>query len=195
MNRPTSQAINSPVPVFAFWVYLMSDLVLFASLFATYAVLKDNTFGGPSGAQLFNMPLILLATIILLTSSLSAALALQAARLGNQAGTLGWLGLTFFLGAAFLYLEIAEFSKFVGEGHGWQTSGFLTAFFTLVGTHGLHISLGMIWMLLSGVHVLMRGLNRHTALRLGQLVTFWHFLDVVWIFIFTIVYLMGVNQL
>lgn len=184
---------SSPLPVFAFWVYLMSDLVLFAALFAVFAVLRNSTAGGPSGGQLFNLPLVLVATIALLTSSLSVAMALQAASRGHKTKTLAWLGLTFGLGAVFLGLELSEFQQLVAEGHVWQASGFLSAFFTLVGTHGLHISLGLTWMALTAGHILRRGINRHSLLRLGQLVTFWHFLDVVWIFIFTVVYLMGVS--
>lgn len=176
---------------FGFWVYLMTDLVLFASLFATYAVLRNNTFGGPSGHTLFSMPFVLAETLILLTSSFTAGLAILAVHRHNKNLALFWFIATFALGAAFLGMEINEFSHLVQEGNSWRTSGFLTAFFTLVGTHGAHIATGLLWMLVLMVQVEQRGLTRSTIRRLTLLSLFWHFLDIVWIFIFTFVYLMG----
>lgn len=179
---------------FGFWVYLMTDLVLFATLFATYAVLRNGTFGGPVGKDIFDMPFVLVETMLLLTSSFTVGLALLAAYRRNQSQVLIWLGVTFALGAGFLGMELYEFSHLVHEGHSWTRSGFLSAFFTLVGTHGLHITVGLIWMIVMATQVVRRGLNPHSMRRLVLLSMFWHFLDIVWIFIFTIVYLLGVIQ-
>lgn len=175
-----------------FWVYLMTDCMLFASLFATYVVLRNNTFGGPSGADIFEMPFVLVETLILLTSSFLCGLGLLAAKAGKKTLTLVLFGLTFLLGLSFLAMELSEFSKLVSEGYSWQQSGFLSAFFTLVGTHGAHILAGLIWMAVMMVRIVQKGLEPNNIRRLSLLALFWHFLDVVWIFIFTIVYLMGV---
>lgn len=176
---------------FGFWVYLMTDCILFASLFATYAVLRNNTFGGPSGADIFEMPFVLIETIILLTSSFVCGIALLAARAGKKTLTLVLLGVTFLLGLSFVAMELSEFSKLAHEGYSWQRSGFLSAFFTLVGTHGAHILTGLLWMAVMMVRVAQKGLEPNNLRRLSLLALFWHFLDIIWIFIFTIVYLMG----
>ena len=177
--------------VFGFWIYLMTDLVLFASLFAAYIVLQGNTAGGPSGADLFSLPYVLTETIILLTSSFTVGLGLLAAHAHRKGQVLFWFGLTFLLGAAFLGMEIAEFIKLAGEGHSWTASAFLSAFFTLVGTHGMHITFGLIWMTVLLIRSLQRGLTERLVKQLTLLSLFWHMLDVVWIFIFTIVFLIG----
>lgn len=176
---------------FGFWVYLMTDCVLFASLFATYAVLHNNTFGGSSGSDLFSLPFVLTETLILLTSSFTSGLGALAARRGDKKQVMIWFLVTFALGAAFLTMELTEFSHMVQDGNSWQRSGFLSAFFTLVATHGLHIAVGLLWMIVLMWQTLSRGLVRGTVRRLTLLSMFWHFLDVVWIFIFTIVYLLG----
>lgn len=176
---------------FGFWVYIMTDCVLFACLFAVYAVLHGNTAGGAGGAELFKMPTVLAETLILLTSSFTCGLAMLAARRGQKSQVLMWFALTFFLGAAFLTIELTEFRHLVVEGNSWRRSGFLSSFFTLVGTHGLHITIGLLWMAVMMARVWSRGVSRNTLRRLTSLGMFWHFLDVVWIFIFTIVYLMG----
>lgn len=178
---------------FGFWVYLMTDCVLFATLFATYAVLHNNTFGGPSGRDLFSMPFVLVETLLLLTSSFTAGLAMLAAQARNKTGVIISLSVTFLLGAAFLGMEIHEFSALVHEGNSWARSGFLSSFFTLVGTHGLHIASGLIWIVVLTWRILSKGLTTNTLRQLGMFSLFWHFLDIVWIFIFTIVYLMGVT--
>lgn len=178
--------------VFGFWVYLMTDLVLFATLFATYAVLHNNTFGGPSGKDIFDMPFVLTETMLLLTSSFTAGLAMLAAYKKKKGLALTLLGITFLLGATFLGMELYEFNHLVQEGHSWRESAFLSAFFTLVGTHGLHILSGLIWVSVLMAQVIRKGLTPHTTRRLTLFSLFWHFLDIVWIFIFTIVYLMGV---
>jgi len=179
------------VSIFGFWVYLMTDCVLFASLFATFAVLRNNTYGGPAGSELFSLPYVLTETLLLLTSSFSCGLAMLAARRGDKRGVLILFAVTFLLGAAFLGLELNEFHHLATEGNSWRRSGFLSSFFTLVGTHGLHISIGLLWMAITMYQVVRRGLGRATIRRLTMLSLFWHFLDIVWIFIFTIVYLLG----
>jgi cytochrome o ubiquinol oxidase subunit 3 len=178
--------------IFGFWVYLMTDCVLFASLFATFAVLRNNTFGGPSGKELFSPPFVLAETLILLTSSFTCGLAILAAHRKNKQQVIGWLALTFLLGAAFLTMELNEFHKLAVEGNSWRRSGFLSAFFTLVGTHGAHITTGLIWMATMMVQVSQKGLGPSVLKRLTMLSLFWHFLDLIWIFIFTIVYMLGV---
>jgi len=177
---------------FGFWVYIMTDCVLFASLFATYAVLHRNTFGGPSSNELFSLPYALAETLVLLTSSFTCGLAVLAAQRRNKNLVLACFAITALLGLTFLGLELHEFRDFVLQGDSWRRSGFLSSFFTLVGTHGLHITSGLIWMAVMIAQIQRRGLTRGTLRRLNLLSMFWHFLDVVWIFIFTIVYLQGV---
>lgn len=175
-----------------FWAYLMTDCILFASLFAAYAVLRGQTAGGVSGADIFDMPFVLAETLILLTSSFTCGLAMLAAYRRSRGGVFAWFGVTFVLGVAFLGMELSEFAHLVQEGHSWRASAFLSSFFTLVGTHGLHISAGLIWMIVLLAQVWKRGFTHATTRRLTMLSMFWHFLDIVWIFIFSIVYLMGV---
>lgn len=187
-----SEQARDDTTVFGFWVYLMTDCILFASLFATFVVLRGNTSGGPSGKELFSMPFVLTETLILLTSSFTCGLAILALNKRSLRPLINWLAVTFVLGIAFLGLELSEFTKLVHEGNSWQSSAFLSGFFTLVGTHGLHITFGLLWMLTLVVFLFKKGFNRTIVRRLTMLSLFWHFLDVVWIFIFTIVYLMGV---
>jgi cytochrome o ubiquinol oxidase subunit 3 len=175
-----------------FWIYLMTDCVLFASLFATYAVLRGSTFGGPSSKELFDLPFVLVETLLLLTSSFTVGLAILGMHQRSRKQVLVWLGITFALGASFLIMELTEFTNLASEGNSWSRSGFLSAFFTLVGTHGLHIATGLLFMLITGYQILTRGLTESISRRLTLLSLFWHFLDIIWIFIFTIVYLMGV---
>jgi cytochrome o ubiquinol oxidase subunit 3 len=177
--------------IFGFWAYLMTDCVLFAGLFATYAVLHNNTFGGPTGQTLFSLPNVLAETLILLTSSFTCGLAMLAARRNAKNQTLVWFGITFLLGIAFLILEITEFQHLIHTGNSWRRSGFLSSFYTLVATHGLHISIGLLWMLVMMFRTFKSDLDSTMIKRLTMLSMFWHFLDVIWIFIFTIVYLMG----
>ncbi|HEV2412528.1 MAG TPA: cytochrome o ubiquinol oxidase subunit III [Candidatus Saccharimonadales bacterium] len=176
---------------FGFWVYIMTDCVLFASLFAAFAVLRNNTYGGPPGGLLFSLPYILTETLALLTSSFTCGLGILAANQKKKNLTLFWFGVTFLLGAFFVGLELHEFAKLVHDGDSWRRSGFLSSYFTLVATHGLHVSMGLLWMIVMGFQVATRGLVRSTVRRLTLLSMFWHFLDIVWIFIFTIVYLLG----
>jgi cytochrome o ubiquinol oxidase subunit 3 len=180
--------------IFGFWVYLMTDCVLFASLFASFAVLRNNTYGGPSGSSLFSLPFVLTETLLLLTSSFTCGLAILAAHKGKKTAVLALFSITFLLGLAFLGLELREFSHLYSEGNSWRRSGFLSAFFTLVGTHGTHITFGLLWMGIMLYKVQRFGLTNLNLKRLTMLSLFWHFLDIVWIFIFTIVYLLGAIQ-
>jgi cytochrome o ubiquinol oxidase subunit III len=182
--------INDRV-MFGFWVYLMTDLLMFAVLFATFAVLRNSTAGGPTGKELFSLPLALTETLILLISSFTCGIGMIAARQGNKKQVMIWFLITFLLGLAFLTLELKEFAEFIHEGHTFRSNASLSSFFALVGTHGLHITSGLIWMGVTLTYVWIRGLNTHLVRKLSLLSLFWHFLDIVWIFIFTIVYLMA----
>ncbi|TKI58723.1 cytochrome o ubiquinol oxidase subunit III [Brevibacillus antibioticus] len=178
---------------FAFWIYLMTDVILFATLFATYIVLQGSTDGGPGPKDLFQMNGIYASTFILLTSSFTSGLAILAMNKGNRLALMNWLAVTIFLGASFLFLEINEFMHLVSEGATISTSAFLTAFYTLVGTHGLHVTLGIGWMIIVIMQIAKRGITPVTKRKVNIISLFWHFLDIVWIFVFTIVYVMGVN--
>ena len=177
--------------IFGFWVYLMTDLVMFAALFATFAVLRNNTYGGPPGRDLFNLQFVLSETLLLLSSSFTAGLALVAAHHSDKKQLVIWLGVTFLLGITFLGMETTEFSKLINEGNSFQRSGFLSSFFTLVGTHGLHIAAGLLWIIVLLLKIFKDGLSNAIVRKLTLFSLFWHFLDIVWIFIFTIVYLMA----
>ena len=186
-----AEEATSEKTMFGFWVYLMTDCVIFASLFATYAVLHLNTFGGPPARELFSLPYVLTETLILLASSYTAGLAILALHKQKINQVIIWLTVTFLLGLIFLGMEYSEFSRLVADGNSWQRSGFLSSFFTLVGTHGLHITVGLIWIAVMIAQLMRKGITPGTKRRLATLSLFWHFLDVIWIFIFTIVYLMG----
>lgn len=175
-----------------FWLYLMTDCILFASLFATFVVLRPATAGGPSGVDIFQLPIVLAETIILLTSSFTCGLALIALKQKNIKWLLGFLAITYALGVAFLTIELTEFSALASEGYGWGRSAFLSGFFTLVGTHGFHIFVGLLWLVILTCAVVARGLKDKVVRQLTLFALFWHFLDLVWIFIFTVVYLLGV---
>ncbi|MGH8853064.1 MAG: cytochrome o ubiquinol oxidase subunit III [Telluria sp.] len=175
-----------------FWIYLMSDCLIFASLFATYAVLGRNYAGGPSGAELFDLSLIAINTGFLLLSSITFGFAMISAQAKKVGATILWMGVTGLLGLAFLSLELYEFYHLIHQGAGPSRSGFLTAFFSLVGTHGLHVLFGFVWLVTLMVQLKKHGLTGENFRRLQCLSLFWHFLDVVWIFVFTFVYLMGV---
>ncbi|GJI93759.1 cytochrome o ubiquinol oxidase subunit III [Duganella sp. BJB488] len=175
-----------------FWLYLMSDCLLFAGLFAAYAVLGRNYAGGPTGAELFDLPTVALNTGFLLMSSITYGFAMIAAQRKSVKGTIVWLAITGLFGLAFLYLELDEFVHLIHEGAGPQRSAFLTSFFALVGTHGLHVTFGSIWLVTLIFQLAKHGLTPENNRRLMCLSMFWHFLDVIWIGVFTFVYLMGV---
>ncbi|HEY1137564.1 MAG TPA: cytochrome o ubiquinol oxidase subunit III [Xanthomonadaceae bacterium] len=174
-----------------FWIYLLSDLMIFACLFATYGVLGRSYAAGPSGADLFDLSLIAINTAILLVSSITYGFAMIAMQNRSTRGVIGWLLATGVLGLAFLAVEIYEFAHLLHLGAGPQRSAFLSSFFTLVGTHGLHVLFGVIWLVVLCVQVGRHGLTRANMRRIACLSMFWHFLDVVWIGVFTFVYLMG----
>ena len=178
---------------FGFWIYLMTDLVLFAAIFATYAVLARSYAGGPSGKDLFDLHYTFGETMLLLFSSATYGMAVLAMYKDRKNRVLVWLAVTFLLGLGFISMEINEFYHMIQDGNGPQRSGFLSAFFTLVGTHGTHLSVGLIWMAVMVVQVMIKGLTTPVQSRLMRLSMFWHFLDIVWIGVFTIVYLMGVT--
>lgn len=183
--------IRDRTSLLGFWVYIMTDCILFASLFATYAVLHNNVNGGEGGQQLFNLSSVLAETLILLASSFTCGLAMLAAKAGDKRAVLIWLVLTALLGLSFLGIELSEFRQLAIEGNSWRRSGFLSAFFTLVGTHGLHITVGLLWLGTFVWRLIRVGLDRISLRRLTLFSMFWHFLDLVWIFIFTVVYLTG----
>ena len=174
-----------------FWIYLMSDALIFATLFATYGVLATSLAGGPGPRELFELPLVAVNTSILLLSSLTfggAMLAMQDGRIGP---TRAWLVVTALLGMSFVGVELYEFGNLVAEGAGPQRSAFLSAFFTLVATHGLHVTIGIVWIGVMLVQLGQRGLDADNRRSLQCLSLFWHFLDIVWIGVFTFVYLFG----
>lgn len=175
-----------------FWMYLMSDCLIFAILFATYAVLGGNYAGGPGPKDLFDLPLVAINTAMLLFSSITYGFAMLSMEKNRVGATQGWLLVTLLFGAAFLSIELYEFAHLIHEGAGPQRSAFLSAFFTLVGTHGLHVTFGSVWLVTLMVQVGRKGLIPANKRRLMCLSMFWHFLDVIWIGVFTFVYLMGV---
>ena len=199
---PTSQPVNFEFLVrekehvangtlLGFWIYLMSDCLIFAALFATYGVLSQSYAGGPTGADLFDLPLVALNTSFLLVSSITYGFAMLQMQQGKLSGTILWLAITGVLGLGFMGLEIYEFYHLIHQGAGPQTSAFLSSFFALVGTHGLHVAIGILWLVILLVQLRKHGLTGANRRRLFCLSMFWHFLDVVWIGVFTIVYLMG----
>lgn len=174
-----------------FWIYLMSDALLFAAIFATFGVLSSSYAGGPTPREIFELPLVALNTGILLVSSITYGFAMLAMDRGEIKRTQLWLALTALLGAGFVAIELYEFGTLIAEGATPQRSGFLSALFTLVGTHGLHVTFGIIWIGVMLVQVQRHGLIPDNRRRLLCLSMFWHFLDVVWIGVFTFVYLLG----
>jgi cytochrome o ubiquinol oxidase subunit 3 len=175
-----------------FWLYLMSDCLVFAVLFATYAVLGRSYAAGPSGADLFDLPVVATNTALLLFSSITYGFGMIGMQHGKKNHVLIWLAITGLFGLGFLTLELTEFAHLIHEGAGPQRSAFLSSFFTLVGTHGLHVTFGCIWLVTLMLQVGKLGLTHENKRRLVCLSMFWHFLDVVWIGVFTFVYLMGV---
>ncbi len=177
--------------VFGFWIYIMSDCILFATIFATFAVLRNNVFGGISIKDITSLPYVFSETIALLASSFTYGLAIIFVYQNKVKNALLWLIVTFALGLAFITMELNEFIHLHAEGHSWQISAAFSSFFTLVGTHGLHVMMGLLWMF---VLIIQLAIFDNTAVikrRLTYLGLFWAFLDIVWIFVFTIVYLMG----
>lgn len=191
-STPLEYSHDGALKIIGFWVFLATDLILFSCLFATYIVLRHNTAGGPTEASLFDVREFTAETLILLTSSFTCGLATFEMRRGHRGWLVGWLIVTLLLGLSFIGLEVNEFVKYATHGAPMQRSGFLSAFFTLVGTHGCHVSMGILWMLSILFQLGRHGLNAITARKVFIVGLYWHFLDVVWVFIFTVVYLPGV---
>jgi cytochrome o ubiquinol oxidase subunit 3 len=177
--------------IMGFWIYLMTDLTMFAGLFAAFAVLRGSTFGGPAMRDIVDLPYVLMETLILLVSSFTCGIGVLMAKNGSKKNALIFLFITFLLGIGFVGMELNEFGHLFQEGNTFQRSAFLSSYFSLVGTHGLHITAGLIWMLILFVSILKKGFTEGLVRKFTLLGIFWHFLDIVWIFIFTIVYLMG----
>lgn len=175
-----------------FWIYLMSDALLFATIFATFGVLSTSYAGGPAPREIFDLPLVALNTALLLVSSITFGFAMLAAEAKALRRTRAWLVVTALLGAAFVGIEIYEFAELIAEGATPQRSGFLSGFFTLVGTHGAHVTVGIVWIGVMLLQIGKRGLIVENRRRLLCLSMFWHFLDIIWIGVFTFVYLLGV---
>ncbi|GAC1579796.1 MAG: cytochrome o ubiquinol oxidase subunit III [Candidatus Dormibacteria bacterium] len=172
-----------------FWIYILTDCVLFAALFATFAVLRRNTSLGPPIVQVFQPPYVLAETLVLLFSSFTCALGMQALTAKAQQRGLIWFGVTFALGFLFIGMETYDLAKLVAGGDSWSRSGALSAYFTLVGTHGFHLVAGLTWLAVLVVRTIRRGLTPAETRRFTLFTTYWHFLDIIWIFIFSIVYL------
>lgn len=190
-EEPEKATLEGKNKVLGFWLFLGGESVLFGTLFATFIALRDQVMDGPLASELFKLPMVAAATFILLTSSLTSVLAIQAMHRHDTKGILSWLGVTVILGFAFLGLEIYEFFEYVHEGHKFNTSAFSSAFYTLVGFHGAHVLFGVIWITMLMVQLWKKGLTVVTAPKIYVAGLYWHFVDLVWVFIFTVVYLMG----
>ncbi|MGD9507759.1 MAG: cytochrome o ubiquinol oxidase subunit III [Geminicoccaceae bacterium] len=182
------------VVAYGFWIFLLSDIIMFSAFFAAYAVLSGETAGGPSGRDLFDLSNVALETAFLLLSSFTCGLAILGARAHNNALYYGGMAATFLLGAGFLFLELREFSGLLAQGAGPTRSAFLSAFFALVGCHGLHVTLGLLWLLTMIAQVMAKGYRPDILRRVACFGLFWHTLDIIWVAVFTVVYLMGVAR-
>ena len=194
---PASEAGPAPkriVVAYGFWIFLLSDIIMFSALFAAYAVLVRATAGGPTGAQLFNQGSVAIQTAFLLASSYACGLMSLAVGAQRRDRTYAFALVTFALGAAFLVLELREFAGMIASGAAPQRSAFLSAFFTLVGCHGLHVTAGLIWLSVMTVQVAVKGFRATVQRRLLCFALFWHTLDIIWVWLFTFVYLMGVHS-
>jgi cytochrome o ubiquinol oxidase subunit III len=182
------------VVAYGFWIFLLSDIIMFSALFAAYAVLSGNTAGGPTGRELFDLRNVFIETACLLFSSYACGLMALSAERRQQDRFYGFAVCTFVLGAAFLFIEVSEFARMIGEGAGPSRSAFLSAFFTLVGMHGAHVTSGLLWLVYLLVQVAAKGLQARVLRRLLCFSLFWHALDIVWVGVFTLVYLMGARS-
>ena len=181
------------VVAYGFWIFILSDIVMFSGLFAAYAVLSGNTAGGPTGPELFNLRNVFIETMCLLFSSYTCGLGALSAERRQPGRFLIFAALTFVLGAAFLFIEISEFAGMVSKGAGPSRSAFLSGFFTLVGMHGAHVTIGLLWLIYMVAQVIAKGLRPVVLRRLLCFSLFWHALDIIWVGVFTLVYLMGVQ--
>ncbi|EGQ22114.1 cytochrome aa3 quinol oxidase subunit III [Mammaliicoccus sciuri] len=182
---------ENKLKILGFWVFLGAEIVLFSTLFAVYFTLQNNIGNGPGGSHIFELTPVMIETIVLLSSSFTIGLGIHAMRLGNKKAMMTFFGITLFLGLGFLGVEIMEFFTYVHEGATMQTSAFLSALFTLLGTHGAHVTFGLLWGGAILLQVKKRGLTPETANKSFIFSLYWHFLDVVWIFIFSFVYMKG----
>lgn len=179
------------IVAYGFWIFLLSDIIMFSAFFAAYAVLSGETAGGPGGRELFDVPRVMLQTALLLTSSVTCGIGGLAAQRRNLPAVQLWLMLTGLFGAAFLALEVQEFAEMIAEGAGPGRSAFLSAFFALVGCHGIHVTLGLLWLGTMMAQLAVKGFRPDILRRLHCFNLFWHALDIIWIAIFTLVYLLG----
>jgi cytochrome o ubiquinol oxidase subunit 3 len=192
----TAEAGPAPkriVVAYGFWIFLLSDIVMFSALFAAYAVLARATAGGATGAQLFNQSSVAIETACLLASSYTCGLMSSAVNARRRTGTYFFAVVTFVLGAVFLALEVREFVGMIAQGAAPQRSAFLSAFFTLVGCHGLHVTAGLVWLAVMMAQIAVKGFGGAVERRLLCFALFWHALDIIWVWLFTVVYLMGVR--
>lgn len=190
-DEPEKATLEGRNKVLGFWLFLGGETVLFGSLFATFLALRNQVAGGPTASELFELPVVAASTLILLTSSLTSVLAILSMHSNNRRMVQTWLTITVLLGLAFLGLEIYEFTHYVHEGHKITSSAFGSAFYTLVGFHGGHVLFGVTWIFTLQMQVIRKGITLVTAPKLYVASLYWHFVDVVWVFIFTVVYLMG----
>lgn len=181
------------VVAYGFWIFILSDMVMFSALFAAYAVLSGNTAGGPTGHELFDLRNVFIETLCLLFSSYTCGLGTLCAERRQPERFLIFAALTFVLGAAFLFIELSEFADMIGKGAGPSRSAFLSSFFTLVGTHGAHVTIGLFWLIYLVAQMVAKGLRPAVLRRLLCFSLFWHALDIVWVGVLTLVYLMGVE--
>jgi cytochrome o ubiquinol oxidase subunit III len=193
---PTDYAADGPAPkrivvAYGFWIFLLSDFVMFSTLFATYAVLAHATAGGPDGTHLFSQTRVAIQTGCLLVSSYTCGLMWLVFRVRKTAAVYLGAALTFLFGAAFLGLEISEFARMIADGAAPQRSAFLSAFFTLVGCHGAHVTFGLLWLVVMMAQVATKGYVAPVERRLACFSLFWHALDIIWVGVFTMVYLIG----
>jgi cytochrome c oxidase subunit 3 len=190
-HEPERATLEGRNKILGFWLFLGAETILFGTLFSAFLALRHNVMDGPSAQKLFELPMVFAATMILLTSSLASVFAVQAMHRNLVKQMIGWLFVTIFLGLCFLGLEIYEFNNYVKEGHMLKTSAFSSSFYTLVGFHGGHVAFGVLWIGLLIAQIFKKGLTPVTAPKIYVSAIYWHFIDVVWVFIFTVVYLMG----
>jgi len=202
-SQPLAQDLTDPhghstskriVVGYGFWIFLISDIIMFAAFFATYAVLTDSTAGGPRGRDLFDLRTVAIETACLLTSSLFCGLAGIGAQYGHRRLFHAAMTVTFLLGSAFLALEIHEFATLIADGAGPSRSAFLSAFFALIGCHGLHVTAGLLWLLTMMAQVVAKGFREDILRRMLCFGLFWHTLDIIWVALFSLVYLVGIGQ-
>jgi len=179
---------------FGFWVYLLTDFMMFATIFAVYAVLHKSTFGGPGPKELFDLPSVMNQTWVLLVATFFVGFGGASVHRKHRAGTITYFLLTFILGITFLWLQFDDLSLLVKRGASWKSNAFLSAYFTLIGTFAVHIVFGLLWIIVLILPVIKRGIDMVSVRRLTCLRMFWQFLNIIWIFIFSIVYLLGVIQ-